>query len=262
MASGRRCRSGRQASDRRTRPLRADAGARAGADPSLDADCRRAHRRSDAAERGGAGGARAIRFCRLVVRRARRLLRHFRFLGAQRLREFEFGDAVDVSPDQRLGQPRRLHDAVGVHPGLVRRAGRGVRRQSAGEASAPTRSRCRPGSRPPSSFSFSPPRIRSCALPMRRSRAAISIRSCKIRVSPSIRRCFISAMSASRSRFRSRLRRCSKAASMPPGRAGCGRGCSAPGCASRSASPAARTGPITSSAGAAIGSGIQWKMLR
>ena len=31
--------------------------------------------------------------------------------------------------------------------------------------------------------------------------------------------------------FRSQLRRCPRAASMPPGRAGCGRGCSLPGCA-------------------------------
>jgi cytochrome c-type biogenesis protein CcmF len=69
----------------------------------------------------------------------------------------------------------------------------------------------------------------------------------------------ISAMLASRSPFRSPSRRCSKAASTPPGRAGCDRGCSAPGCASRSASPEVRTGPITSSAGAATGSGIRSK---
>jgi cytochrome c-type biogenesis protein CcmF len=41
---------------------------------------------------------------------------------------------------------------------------------------------------------------------------------------PCIRRCFISAMSASRSRSRLRWRRCSRAASTPPGRAGCDRG--------------------------------------
>ena len=102
--------------------------------------------------------------------------------------------------------------------------------------------------------------IRSCGLSMRRSKAATSTRFCKIPASLSIRRCSISAMSASRSPFRSPSRRCSKAASTPPGRAGCDRGCSAPGCASRSASPEVRTGPITSSAGAAAtGSGIRSK---
>ena len=58
----------------------------------------------------------AVRFRRHGVRCARRLLRHVRFLGAQRLREFELGDAADVSADQRLGKPRRLHDAVGLYP--------------------------------------------------------------------------------------------------------------------------------------------------
>src|SRR5271155_5656788 len=45
-----------------------------------------------------------------------------------------------------------------------------------------------------------------------------------------IRRCSTSAMSGSRSRSRLRLRRCWRAGSMRPGRAGCGHGCSAPGC--------------------------------
>lgn len=50
-----------------------------------------------------------------------------------------------------------------------------------------------------------------------------------------------------------------EAASMPPGRAGCGPGRSPPGASSRPASPWAPTGPITSSAGAAGGSGIRSK---
>ena len=56
-------------------------------------------------------------------------------------------------------------------------------------------------------------------------------RSCRIPASPSIRRSSTSAMSVSQSLFPSRSRRCSKAALTPLGRAGCGPGCSAPGCA-------------------------------
>ncbi len=51
------------------------------------------------------------------------------------------------------------------------------------------------------------PRIRSCAFPTRRSRGATSTRSCRIRASPFIRRCFTSAMSAFRSSFPSPPRR-------------------------------------------------------
>ena len=57
-----------------------------------------------------------------------------------------------------------------------------------------------------------------------RSRGAISIRCCRISVSPCIRRCSISAMSDSRFRFPLRSPPCSRAGSMRPGRAGSGRG--------------------------------------
>src|SRR5947207_1371297 len=50
--------------------------------------------------------------------------------------------------------------------------------------------------------------------------------------------------------------------SMLPGRAGCGRGRWLHGSSSRSASRWARTGPTTSSAGAAGGSGIRSRMRR
>ena len=43
-------------------------------------------------------------------------------------------DAADLQVHQRLGQPRRLDAAVGADPGVLRRAGRAVRRQSAGDA--------------------------------------------------------------------------------------------------------------------------------
>ena len=146
-------------------------------------------------------------FVALAFARARRLLRHLRLLGAQRLREFELGDAADLPAHQRLGQPRRLDDAVGVHPGVVRRAGRGVRQQSAGQAQG----QCAGGAGLdrrglPSVHSHHVESVPAhCRT--RRSRAAISIRSCRIPASPSIRRCSISAMSASRSRSPLRSRR-------------------------------------------------------
>jgi cytochrome c-type biogenesis protein CcmF len=52
------------------------------------------------------------------------------------------------------------------------------------------------------------------------------------------------------------------AASTPPGRAGCGRGRSRRGPALRSASRWARSGPTTRSAGAAGGTGTQWRTHR
>ena len=77
------------------------------------------------------------------------------FSVAQRVREFAFGEAADLQDHQRVGQPRRLDAAVGADPGAVRRAGRGLRRQSAGDAARPTCWRCSPGSRPPSICSSS-----------------------------------------------------------------------------------------------------------
>ena len=191
-----------------TRPLRAGAGAGAGADPVGRADRRRAQR-DDRAD-GRRRRRRRWRSSRFVARRLRgadRVLRHVRFLGRQRVREFAFGDAADLQDHQRLGQPRRLDAAVGADPGAVRRAGRGVRRQPAGDAARPTCWRCRPGSPRRSISSSWSPRTRSCASPRRRSRAATSIRSCRTSASPSIRRCSISAMSASRSRSPSPSRR-------------------------------------------------------
>src|SRR6267378_362421 len=84
--------------------------------------------------------------------------------------------------------------------------------------------RCRPGSPARSICLSSSPRTHSCASPIRRSRAATSIRCCRISASRCIRRCSISAMSDSRFRFRSPSRPCSKAGSMRHGRVGCGRG--------------------------------------
>ena len=77
------------------------------------------------------------------------------------------------------------------------------------------------------------------------------------RASPSIRRPSISAMSASRSLSPSRSARWSPATSARPSPARCGPGCWRPGSSSPSASPPAPIGPITSSAGAAGGSGTR-----
>ena len=85
-------------------------------------------------EHGRADGAGAVRVCRDLVRGARRILRHLGLLGAQCLREFEFGDAADLPAHQRVGQPRRLHDAVGLHPRFFRCFGGGLRQQFAGDA--------------------------------------------------------------------------------------------------------------------------------
>ena len=52
-------------------------------------------------------------FVAIAFARARRMLRRVRFLGAQRLREFQLADAADLPAHQHLGQSRRLDDAVG-----------------------------------------------------------------------------------------------------------------------------------------------------
>ena len=78
-----------------------------------------------------------------------------------------------------------------------------LRRQPAGDAEGASCWRCSRGSLAPSICSScitSNPFLRACR--RRRSKAATSIRSCRTSASRFIRRCSISAMSASRSRFR------------------------------------------------------------
>ena len=87
------------------------------------------------------------------------------FSVAQRVREFAFGDAADLQVHRRVGEPRRLDAAVGADPRAVRRAGRAVRRQSAGDAEGQCARACRPGSPRRSISSSSSPRTRSCASP-------------------------------------------------------------------------------------------------
>ena len=104
-----------------------------GADPVVVADHGRTQGRYGADEARRLDGAGAICLRRAGVRRAHLLLRDLRLLGRQCVREFALADAADLQVHQRLGQPRRLHAAVGADPRHLWRIGGGVRRQSAGE---------------------------------------------------------------------------------------------------------------------------------
>ena len=186
------------------RPLRAGAGAGAGADPGhacrLSARAGAIRRLMDVARAGGAG---AVPVRGDVVRGADRAVHRFRFLGRQRLRELAFGQAAALQDHRRLGQPRRLDAAVGADPGAVRRAwSPSFGGNLPHVAAAPTCSPCRRWIAAAfllfilvTSNPFAAHR------PARRSRAATSTRCCRTPASRSIRRCSISAMSASRSSF-------------------------------------------------------------
>ena len=179
-------------------------GARAG----LRAALRRAAQRSGAdgdrrcRPRWRSSSSSAISFAALTAR-----LRRLGFLRRQRVREFAFAEAADLQDHRRVGEPRRLDAAVGADPRAVRRAGRAVRRQSAGDAQGQRaggavvdRGRLHPVH--PADLEPVP-----AAGAGARSKAATSIRSCRTPASRSIRRCSTSAMSGSRSRSRSRSRR-------------------------------------------------------
>ena len=116
--------------DSRIGPLRADARAWTSADPGNNADHRHEDERSGLDEHGRADSSCAICLRRNGLYCAGHLLRRFRFFCSQRVRELQFANAVDLSAHQRLGQPRRLDDAVGVDPCVFRRAGRRLRQQS------------------------------------------------------------------------------------------------------------------------------------
>ena len=170
-------------------------------------------------------------FVAIAFARARRMLRRVRLLGAQCLREFQFGDAADLPAHQHLGQPRRLDDAVGVDPGVLRRAGRAVRHQSAGDAQGQCARRAGLDRRRLSSVHSdhveSVPAHRRCAVRGPRSQSDPAGPGPRVPSADALSR-------LCRLLDRVLLRHCgpaSKAASTPPGRAGCGRGCSAPGCA-------------------------------
>ena len=120
--------------DRRSRTLRAGAGAGAGADPVHGADRRRALGRCRADERRALDRAGAIAVRGGLVRGAGVAARHVGFLRRQRVREFAFDEAADLQDHRRLGQPRRLDAAVGVDPRAVRRPRRRLRQQSAAVA--------------------------------------------------------------------------------------------------------------------------------
>ena len=141
------------------------------------------------------------------LRGARRRPSDLGFLGSQRRREFAQRGAGDLQDLRRVGEPRRLDAAVGPDSGGVRRARRPVRPRA---AHAPARRRARRSGpdqrRLPRLHSPDLEPVRAPRRP-RPSRDATSIPFSRTRASRSIRRCSISAMSASRSSIRSPRRR-------------------------------------------------------
>ena len=123
------------------------------------------------------------------------------FLRRQRVRELALAEAAALQDHRRLGQSRRLDAAVGARSwrcsaALVAAFGNNLPPSLRAHVLA-----VQALDRAPRSICSScSPRTRSCASPARRSRAATSIRCCRTSASRSIRRCSISAMSASRSR--------------------------------------------------------------
>ena len=111
----------------------------------------------------------------------------------------------------------------------VRRGARAVLRQPAARPAGPRAVGAWHDRVPASCCSSCSPRTRSCAPGRRRRTATASTRCCRIPASRSIRRSSISAMSDFRSPSPSPSPRSSKAASMPPGHAGSGRGLWPPG---------------------------------
>ena len=82
---------------------------------------------------GGPVVARRFRAGRARLRGADRRLRAVRFLGRERVGELALAEAAALQDHRHLGQPRGLDAALGADPDLLRRAGRGLRRQSAGK---------------------------------------------------------------------------------------------------------------------------------
>ena len=194
---------------------------------------------------------------RARLRRARPGLCRLRLLAPQRRREFAFVEAAPLQGDRRLGEPRGLDAPLGADPRLVRRPRRRLRPQPAGEAEGA-------GPVGPGLDRHRLPALHPRHLqPVRPPRPAAGRGQRPQPGAPGHRPRHPSAASLSRlcrllDLLRLRRRRPDRRArSTPPGRAGCGRGRSPPGCSSPSASPWAPTGPITSSAGAASGSGTR-----
>ena len=158
------------------------------------------------------------------VRRADASLCDVGFLRRQCRRQLALGQAADLQNKRRVGQPRRLDADVGADPGAVRRGGRDLRHQPARQPACP-RAR-HPGA----------DRRRLFSLP------AVHLESLRARLPRAARRQRPqSAAAGSRPRLPSAAAlsrlcrllgdlcsspspRCSRAASMSPGRAGCGRG--------------------------------------
>ena len=163
---------------------------------------RAADRRTDG-QRAHDGGRRAgfghgFRAGCARLRGADDLLCAIRLLGGECLGELALTEAVPLQDHRHLGEPRGLHAALGADPHLLRRAGRRCSAPTCRRACAPPCCRYRAGSARPSCSSSSRPPTRSRGCRRRRSRAATSTPSCRTSGSPYTRRCFTSAMSASR----------------------------------------------------------------
>jgi hypothetical protein len=178
-----------------------------GPDPGHDADRRRAHQRSGAHEHGGRRRRSRISFSSPS--------RSARWPECYVASDFS---VLNVYENSNSAMPLiyKLTSVWGNHEGsmmlwvlilaVLRRAGRGVRHQSAGDCSRPMRSRCRPGSRRLLLFILLT-RIRSCAFADAPFEGRDLNPILQDPASRSIRRCSISAMSASRSSSPSRSRR-------------------------------------------------------
>ena len=157
----------------------------------------RAHRRypPDAGRR--ACRSRATRTAGHRLRRAHARLRHVGLLGRERVGQFAFGQAAALQDLRRVGEPRRLHAALGADPGVVRRGRRTLRPQPAEHAA-----RQRAGRAGRHRRRLSPVHrvcIQSLHAHTRCSRkVAVSIRSCRTPRCPSTRPSFMRATSASR----------------------------------------------------------------
>ena len=192
--------AGADRNDPRTRSLRVGAGAGAWADPVGRAGDRRA------TARRGADGARQLDRARRNSASSRCRLRALATCYVTS--DFSVATVFENSHSQ-MPLIYKITSVWGNHEGsmllwvlilsLFGAWRRGVRQQSAGDAEGQRAGGAVVDRLPPSISSFCSPRTRSCACRRRRSRAAISIRSCRTSASPSIRRCSISAMSASRS---------------------------------------------------------------
>ncbi len=206
---------------------------------------------------GGAGGDRPVRAGGIRLRLPDHRVRDQRLLGGTGRQPLQSRTARRL-PDRRdLGLARGFDAAVGADAHRLERGGGHALVVAAGHAARP-----RAGHPGPRGLRF--PAVPAVHLQSLRAPAARGGRRARPESAaagpghgvPSAA-CSTWATSASRSPSRSRWPACSKVDSTRPGRDGRARGPRSPGPSSRWASRSDRSGPTTSSAGAAGGSGIR-----